>query len=74
MEPMILETVKEAIEGSGKSRNRISTETGIDPTILWRVTHGRTCSLRTLDTLCVYLGLELRPRRRKGKVDNGDRG
>lgn len=71
MDPMILEAVKEAIENSGKSRNRISTETGIDPTILWRVTHGRTCSIRTLDKLCVYLELELRPKRRKAKVTCG---
>lgn len=73
MKPMILEAVKTAIKNSGKSRNRISQETGIDPTILWRVTHGRTCSLPTLDRLCVYLGLELRPKRRKGKVTHGKR-
>jgi ribosome-binding protein aMBF1 (putative translation factor) len=71
---MILEAISQAIEDSGKSRNRISQETGIDPTILWRVTHGRTCSLGTLDRLCVYLGLELRPQRRKGKVTRGKRG
>ncbi len=69
---MLLESVKKAIERSGKSRNQISVQTGIDPTILWRVTHGRTCSLQTFDKLCMYLGLQLRPRRRK-KVSNGKR-
>ena len=62
---MILEAVKRAIETSGKSRNRIAKETRIDPAVLWRVTHGQTCSLATLEKLCVYLGLELRPQRRK---------
>jgi hypothetical protein len=74
MKLMIIEAVNTAIKKSGKSRNRISRETGIDPTILWRVAHGQTCSLPTLDRLCVYLGLELRPKTRKGKVSRGKRG
>jgi ribosome-binding protein aMBF1 (putative translation factor) len=63
---MLLETVKRAIESNGKSRNQISRDTGIDPTILWRVTHGQGCSVETLDRLCVYLGLKLRQQKRKG--------
>ena len=69
---MLLETVKHAIENSGKSRNQISIETGIDPAVLHRVTHGRTCSLKTFEALCAYLGLELRPTRRKRKGTRGN--
>ena len=65
MNLVILETIKRAIERSGKTRNQISRETGIDAAVLWKLVHGRTCSIGTLDRLCKYLGLELRPRRRK---------
>ncbi len=62
---MILEAVNKAMEKSGKTRAQISRETGIDQAVLHRLVHGGTCSVPTLDCLCKYLGLELRPRRRK---------
>ncbi len=65
MDGVILETIKKAIENTGKSRNQIGREAGIDPAILWKLVHGRTCSIQTLDKLCGYLRLELRPRKRK---------
>jgi DNA-binding Xre family transcriptional regulator len=62
---MILEAVNKAMAQSGKTRADIGRATGIDPAVLHRLVHGGTCSIPTLDRLCKYLGLELRPRRRK---------
>jgi hypothetical protein len=64
---MISEALAQAIEKSGKSRYQIHLDTGIDQTVLFRIVHGGGCSLETADKLCRYLGLELRPRRRKGR-------
>ncbi len=64
---MILETIVQAIEKSGKTRYQISLETKIDQGTLSRVMNGK-CGLRTADRLCKYFGLELRPQQvRKGK-------
>ena len=57
-----------AIEESGQSRYAISMATGIDQGQLSKFVHGeRGLSLATVDTLCSYLGLELRqaPRKRR---------
>lgn len=66
---MILERIREEIERCGKSRNQISLDTGIDNTVLWRIVHGGSCSVQTLEILCDYLGLKLvsrkKARRRK---------
>ncbi|MCJ7778832.1 MAG: helix-turn-helix domain-containing protein [Sedimentisphaerales bacterium] len=59
---MILEKIAEAIKKSGKSRYRISKETGIDQAVLCRIVSGNgkgQCSLDTADKLCKYLGLKL---------------
>lgn len=64
---MIVETLRQAIEQSGKSRYQISKETGIDQATLCRIMHGESCGTKTADMLCEYLGLELRPRRAKGR-------
>jgi len=66
MATMIVETLKRAIEKSGKSRNQISKETEVDPAVLWKLVHGGTASVETLDRLCVYFGLTLQPRKGKG--------
>lgn len=63
MQIMILEKLKEAIEKSGKTRYRISQETGVDQAILSRIVSGGSCSLETADLLCEYLGLELKPKK-----------
>jgi len=59
---MILEAITRAIEKSGKSRYQISRETGIDQAVLCRVVNGGSCGTKTVDKLCEYLGLELKPR------------
>jgi hypothetical protein len=60
-----METIREAIEKSGRSRYRISQETGVAQAILCKIMAGGTCSMETADALCEYLGLELKPRSRK---------
>jgi hypothetical protein len=67
---MILESIRQAIAKSGKTRYQISKDTGIKQTVLFRIVHGGSCSLETADKLCECLRLELRgsrvkPRRRK---------
>lgn len=64
--PTMTEVLKTAIERSGKTRYQISQDTGILQTSLSRFMRGET-SLRLdkADVLAEYLGLELKPRRRK---------
>jgi hypothetical protein len=57
-----METIRQAIERSGKSRYRIHMDTGADQAVLCKIMAGGTCSMATADKLCKYLGLELRPR------------
>ena len=65
---MILETMVKAIKKSGCSRYKISCDTGVDASVLHRIVNGGSCSIQTVDTLCEYLSLELRPKtKRKGK-------
>lgn len=64
---MIIEAIAKAIEKSGKTRYKIWQETGIDQALLCRLLQGRSCSLEKADQLCEYLGLELKPKTRKGK-------
>ena len=56
---MIMESLVNAINESGKSRYRIAKDTGIDNTVLFRIVNGGSCNVQTLDVLCEYLGLEL---------------
>jgi len=68
---MILESLAKAIKKSGKSRYQISKETGIDNAVLCRIATGSgngSCSTRTADLLCKYLGLELVPKKTKRKA------
>jgi transcriptional regulator with XRE-family HTH domain len=60
------EVLKAAIERSGVSQYRIAEDTGVLATSLGRFMRGET-SLRLdkADVLAQYLGLELKPRRRK---------
>ena len=63
-------TTLRAIEKSGKSRYRISLDTGIDNAVLCRIVTGSgtgSCSIETVDILCEYLGLELKAKRKKVK-------
>ena len=65
---MILENIAKAIKESGKSRYQISKDTGIDNAVLCRIVTGSgtgSCSTKTADILCKYLGLELKPKKKK---------
>jgi len=66
---MILESIAKAMRNSGKSRYEISKETGIDQAVLCRIATGSggrgSCSTKTADLLCKYLGLELVPKQKK---------
>jgi hypothetical protein len=64
---MIVKSITQAIHKSGQSRYRIHKETGIDQATLCRIVNGGRCSMDVANKLCEYLGLELRPRRRKGR-------
>ena len=65
---MIAEQITKAIEKSKISRYQISKDTGIDQSVLFRIVNGGSCSLETADKLCHYLGLELKPKKKKGKL------
>ncbi len=53
------------------SRYQIAKETGVDAAVLHRIVKGSSgCNMETLETLCYFLGLELKAResgKRKGK-------
>jgi hypothetical protein len=57
------ESLRRAISTSGKTLYRISKDTGISYSPLWRFMHGQTgLRLDLLDKLCAYLGLDLTSR------------
>jgi len=58
---MIMEEIVRAIERSDKTRYRIAVDCGIDHTVLHRIVYGGSCSIKTADKLCEYLGLRLTP-------------
>lgn len=65
-----MEAIAKAIEKSGKSRYQISKDTGIDQAVLCRIATGSgtgSCSTKTADILCKYLGLELKPKKEKAR-------
>jgi hypothetical protein len=71
---MIMKQLAKAIKKSGKSRYQISKDTGIDQAVLCRITTGSgtgSCSTKTLDILCEYLGLGLELVQKKGKRKTG---
>ena len=65
-----LEQLAKAIEYSDVTRYRISKDTGINQSVLLRIVKGTGgCNLETLDKLCEYLGLELRPVNKKSRLE-----
>ena len=64
---MIIESIREAIEKSGKSRYRVSKDTGIDNSVLHRIVNGGSCSIETANTLLEYFGLTIAKQKRKRK-------
>jgi transcriptional regulator with XRE-family HTH domain len=68
---MILETIRQAMRASGKTRDQISKETGIPRPRLARLSRGETAlSLESLEKLAHALDLEiiLRPRSRNSRI------
>lgn len=64
---MIMEIIRKHIRNCGKSRYRISQDTGIDEAALCRMMQGAGCNVETVDILCKYFGFELVEKRvRKG--------
>jgi len=61
---MIMEILREKIRTCGKSRYRISQDTGIDEAALCRMMQGAGCNVETADILCKYFGLELKPKKK----------
>ena len=66
--PMIIEILREHIRTCGKSRYRISQDTGIDEAALCRIMQGGGCYSDTADKLCEYFGLELVQKKRGKKA------
>ncbi len=67
---MIIENIAKAIKKTGKSRYQIAKDTGIDQAVLCRIATGSgtgSCTTKTADILCKYLGLELLPKKEKSK-------
>ena len=64
---MIVEAIRKQIKTCGKTRYRISQDTGVDEATLCRIVAGRACSTETADILCKYFGLELGPKK-KGRA------
>jgi len=62
---MIVETIRKQIKTCGKSRYRISQDTGVDEATLCRIVAGNACSTETADILLKYFGLTIS---KKGKT------
>jgi plasmid maintenance system antidote protein VapI len=56
---MIIETIRKHIETRGKTRYRISKETGVAEAQLCRIMQGKTCTVETADILLKYFGLTI---------------
>jgi len=65
---VIMEIIRKHIRNCGKSRYRISQDTGIDEAALCRMMQGAGCNVETVDILCKYFGLELVAKKSKKKA------
>jgi len=69
--PRFSDEIRAALENCGKTRYRITQETGIDKAVLCRFVKGQVgLSMETLDTLAENLGLHVvvDEKRKKGKA------
>jgi plasmid maintenance system antidote protein VapI len=64
---VIIEVIRKHIKTCGKSRYRISQDTGIDEAQLCRIMQGKTCTVETADILLKYFGLTV-AKKDKGKA------
>jgi plasmid maintenance system antidote protein VapI len=62
---MIVETIRKHVKACGKTRYRISQDTGVDEATLCRIVAGKACSTETADILLKYFGIELVAKRGK---------
>ena len=60
-----MENIAKAIKKSDKSCYQIAKDTGVDNAVLSRIMNGGSCGTKTVDILCKYLGLELKPKGKK---------
>ena len=56
---MIVEIIRKQIKACGKTRYRISRDTGVDEATLCRIIAGKACSTETADILLKYFGLTI---------------
>jgi hypothetical protein len=56
---MIIELIRKQIKTCGKSRYRISLDTGIEQAVLCRIMQGKDCKTETADILFKYFGLTI---------------
>ncbi|MHC4461849.1 MAG: hypothetical protein ACYS30_10510 [Planctomycetota bacterium] len=62
---MIIETIRKHIKTCGKTRYRISKETGVGEDQLCRIMQGKTCTVETADKLLTYFGYGLKKKARR---------
>jgi len=67
MENMILETIRQKIKKSGKTRYQIAKESGVSESQLCKVMQGKTIYCETADMLLKYFEMELVPKKRPKK-------
>ena len=60
-----MEQIRKQIDTCGKSRYRISKDTGIDKAALCRIMQGGSCKAETADILLKYFGIELVAKKKK---------
>ena len=61
---MIVEAIRKHIKTCGKTRYRISQDTGVDEATLCRIVAGKACSTETADILLKYFGIELKVKKK----------
>ncbi len=68
---MILETIRQKIKKSGKTRYQIAKESGVSESQLCKVMQGKTVYCETADILLKYFEMELalkkKPKKQRGK-------
>ena len=65
---MIIELLRKEIKTCGKSRYRISADTGIDKAVLCRIMQGGSCKAETIDILLKYFGYEVKKKKTNKKT------
>jgi hypothetical protein len=64
---MLIELLRKQIKTCGKSRYRISQDTGIEQSVLCRILQGKTCEAKTVEVLLKYFGfMIIKKQKRKG--------